>query len=550
MIVNRLKYYRARIDVAGMVSKIVLTIFFVSIFAVQGAHGQSVTGKDFNRRAYEHFRNGLLYDIQGNTDEAIKEMIRAVQLDSSNSVILKSLGDLYIFKAQDYHMGAAVYERYLAKNPFHDRTIEVVTQIYLQSRPPRLERLENVLSMVISRGNDQPKFYVTLVDVLLKQKKVNFAQNMAVMLINRTRQLQESCEKIAEMFINNSMVVEGVDFFKDYLQDNPDSPNIGIILGVLYQALNDQAAAEQAYLTVLRNNESAFRARFRLSEMYVEAEKVDNALQLYDIPDFDDPMEIPVKLSISELLLQQFPDIPFSKIESIMNTVVHKAGSNALIYYYLGRAQSGLSRNDDAVENFRKSLYEDPLNEIVLFYLTQAEMERENFREASTAIAKALELRPDEKAFYVIQGLVFDRLGEYNSAIATYEAGIAVNSSNESAQATLLNNYSYILSQHDGDLNKALEMAKKAIAVEPDNSSFLDTIGWVYYKLEDYAKALDYIQRSVDSNPESSEVLDHLGDVFEKLGDLVKAQEYWNKALELDSENFEIQEKLSNARNQ
>ena len=550
MIVNRLKYYRAGIDVAGMVSKIVLTIFFVSIFAVQGAHGQSVTGKDFNRRAYEHFRDGLLYDIQGNTDEAIKEMIRAVQLDSSNSVILKSLGDLYIFKAKDYQMGAAVYERYLAKNPFHDRTIEIVTQIYLQSRPPRLDRLENVLSMVISRGNDQPKFYVTLVDALLKQKKVNFAQNMAVMLINRTRQLQESCEKIAEMFINNSMVVEGVDFFKDYLHDNPDSPNIGIILGVLYQALNDQAAAEQAYLTVLRNNESAFRARFRLSEMYVEAEKIDNALQLYDILDFDDPMEIPVKLSISERLLQQFPDIPFSKIESIMNTVVHKAGSNALIYYYLGRAQSGLSRNDDAVENFRKSLYEDPLNEIVLFYLTQAEMERENFREASTAIAKALELRPDEKAFYVIQGLVFDRLGEYNSAIATYEAGIAVNSSNESAQATLLNNYSYILSQHDGDLNKALEMAKKAIAVEPDNSSFLDTIGWVYYKLEDYAKALDYIQRSVDSNPESSEVLDHLGDVFEKLGDLVKAQEYWNKALELDSKNSEIQEKLSNARNQ
>ncbi len=550
MIVNRLKYYRAGIDVAGMVSKTVLTIFFVSIFAVQGAHGQSVTGKDFNRRAYEHFRDGLLYDIQGNTDEAIKEMIRAVQLDSSNSVILKSLGDLYIFKAKDYQMGAAVYERYLAKNPFHDRTIEIVTQIYLQSRPPRLDRLENVLSMVISRGNDQPKFYVTLVDALLKQKKVNFAQNMAVMLINRTRQLQESCEKIAEMFINNSMVVEGVDFFKDYLHDNPDSPNIGIILGVLYQALNDQAAAEQAYLTVLRNNESAFRARFRLSEMYVEAEKIDNALQLYDILDFDDPMEIPVKLSISERLLQQFPDIPFSKIESIMNTVVHKAGSNALIYYYLGRAQSGLSRNDDAVENFRKSLYEDPLNEIVLFYLTQAEMERENFREASTAIAKALELRPDEKAFYVIQGLVFDRLGEYNSAIATYEAGIAVNSSNESAQATLLNNYSYILSQHDGDLNKALEMAKKAIAVEPDNSSFLDTIGWVYYKLEDYAKALDYIQRSVDSNPESSEVLDHLGDVFEKLGDLVKAQEYWNKALELDSKNSEIQEKLSNARNQ
>ena len=96
--------------------------------------------------------------MQGNTTEAIKELIRANQLDEDNTVILKTLGDIYIFDARNYEMGAAVYEKYLEMEPFQDRVIDIVLQIYLATRTPRLERAENVLTTVISKGNDQPHY--------------------------------------------------------------------------------------------------------------------------------------------------------------------------------------------------------------------------------------------------------------------------------------------------------------------------------------------------------------------------------------------------------
>ena len=56
-----------------------------------------------------------------------------------------------------------------------------------------------------------------------------------------------------------------------------------------------------------------------------------------------------------------------------------------------------------------------------------------------------------------------------------------INTDDKDAQA--YNNYAYSL-ERNVKLDQALEMAKKAIEIEPENPSYLDTIGWVYFKLK------------------------------------------------------------------
>ena len=504
---------------------------------------QQSENNTFNRKAYDHFRNGLLLNIKGDTEEAIKELIRAVQIDSGNAVILKTLGDFY-FKAHNYTMGTAVYEKYLAKKPFHDRIIDIVLREYLRSRPIRLGRIENVLSMVTGKGNDQPRYYVMLTDILLKQNKIERARNMSIRYIKRTGESQDACEEVAEMFKNNSMVVEGIEFFSKYLEDNPGSVNIGIVVGRLYEAREEPQSAETAYLAVLKKNEIAYRARLHLAEMYIKADKIDDALHLYEGISFDDPMEVQVKLAISERFLRKTPDVPYAKMEKILKTVTGKAGSDSEVFYYLGRAQAGQERYGESVESYNQSLRHDPVNVVVLFYLAQAELERENLDGAMSAISKAVHLNPEEKAFYIFQGLVYDRMGDFENAVSTYEAGIAVQPSDNSAQATLLNNYSYLLSEHEKDLEKALDMAKDAVQSDPENSSFLDTIGWVYFKLGNLEEAFENIKKAVDKDPQNAEILDHFGDVYHKMGEINMAKEFWRKALGYDKDNKEIKEKL------
>ena len=87
-------------------------------------------------------------------------------------------------------------------------------------------------------------------------------------------------------------------------------------------------------------------------------------------------------------------------------------------------------------------------------------------------------------------------------------------------------------------------MAQKAITLDPNNPAYLDTIGWVYFKLKKYKKALDYIERSISGNGENPVVLEHLGDVLMKISRSGDARSYYQKALQIDIDNARLREKI------
>jgi len=517
-------------------------VFLMLILGSFGLYSTvSAQSLDTDSQAYHYFRDGLLLARQGHYDEAISNLQKAARIDTS-AVILRTLGEIYIKPTvRKYDLAAGVYEKHLEKNPHDDRIINIILQIYTSLK--RLPRAQNVLSKVITAGNIRPEYYVTLIDLYLKDKKVPDAQNTSLLYIERAGESENSCQQVAELFISNSMIVEGLEYFEDYVKRHPDVDNLGLAVGILYEAREDFRAAEKSYLNVLRKNEYASRTRSRLARIYIGSEEFDSAMNLYENINFDDPTEIPVKLQICERLLG-YDEPPFERIEQIMLTVKDKFGTGAQVYYMLGMALNGQSRFGEAEEYFRKSTRMEPGNFISYYYLANALYSQEKHAEALTAISRAVELRPDIKDFYVLKGLLHDRLGDTQKAMDTYEIGIKIKSPNNQADPTLLNNFGYLLAKQNQDLDKALDMAKKAVLAEPENSSFLDTIGWIYFKLGKYEDALNYIHKSINLEPDNAEVLDHLGDVYEKLDQMSKAVEFWQKALEHDSENESIKEKL------
>jgi tetratricopeptide (TPR) repeat protein len=87
-------------------------------------------------------------------------------------------------------------------------------------------------------------------------------------------------------------------------------------------------------------------------------------------------------------------------------------------------------------------------------------------------------------------------------------------------------------------------MVKISIAADSLNSSYLDTIGWVYYKLGNYKLAKYYIQKSIDNGGGNAEVLEHLGDTEFKLGNIEQAKVLWKKALAIDNSNTKLKTKI------
>ena len=84
------------------------------------------------------------------------------------------------------------------------------------------------------------------------------------------------------------------------------------------------------------------------------------------------------------------------------------------------------------------------------------------------------------------------------------------------------------------NLERATEMIKAAVAAEPWNAAYLDSLGWAYYKADDFAFARKYLDRAVRLRGGRDPVLyDHLADAAYRQGDLETARLYWKKALTL-----------------
>jgi len=517
-------------------ARIILPVFVMLILTSAAADYADAQDENLDSAAYHYFRDGLLLSKQGRYDEAVAAFQRAARIDT-HAVIFKALGDVYVEKLQRYDLGAAAYEKYLEKNAHDNFIIDRILKIY--SLNEKYARAERTLSQVINAGNDLPQYFVALIDFYLKDKKVEEAQNTSIIYYERTGESQESSAQIAQRFIANSMVVEGEEFFSGYMQAHPGVENLGITAGYLHEARQDYAAAEKAYLNVLKKNEYADIARKRLASIYIRDDDYERALKLYEGIDFDDPSEIPVKVQVCSMLLQS-DNPPYEQIEQILLSVTDKFGADSNVFYLLGIARASMSHFSDAEESLAAASRLNPADPRIFYALANARYEMKKFNRALESINKAIELAPQIKDFYVLKGILYDRLGDGENAIAAYEAGIAVASPNRNAEPTLLNNYSYLLAQQGSNLDKALEMAKKAVLAEPDNSSFLDTIGWVYYKMGKFEDALKYIQRSVGIDSTSAEVLDHLGDVYYGMGQKDAAVKYWRQALEHDQDTERI----------
>lgn len=127
------------------------------------------------------------------------------------------------------------------------------------------------------------------------------------------------------------------------------------------------------------------------------------------------------------------------------------------------------------------------------------------------------------------------------AAFRTYEKALRLLPND----AGLLNNYAYFLSEEGRELERALEMSKRATTISKNNSTYLDTYAWILYKLERYDEAKRYMRQAVTLDPTQSEVLMcHYGDILYALGENFMAQIYWEKARDGGYDKTEIESRL------
>ena len=80
-------------------------------------------------------------------------------------------------------------------------------------------------------------------------------------------------------------------------------------------------------------------------------------------------------------------------------------------------------------------------------------------------------------------------------------------------------------------LDEAVDLIQRALKIDPGNGSFLDSLGWAYFKQRKYDLAHPPLAQAAEQLPANSVVQDHLGDTLDALGRRAEAVTAWQRAL-------------------
>ncbi len=107
-----------------------------------------------------------------------------------------------------------------------------------------------------------------------------------------------------------------------------------------------------------------------------------------------------------------------------------------------------------------------------------------------------------------------------------------------------LNYLGYMFADRGSNLDEAYDLIRRATLKEPRNGAFLDSMGWVLYRLGRHEEALSFLRKADEYASDDATILDHLGEASRALGNVPEARDYWQRALRLDPDNQPLRTKL------
>ncbi len=103
--------------------------------------------------------------------------------------------------------------------------------------------------------------------------------------------------------------------------------------------------------------------------------------------------------------------------------------------------------------------------------------------------------------------------------------------------ADAMNSLSYMLAEHGVRLPEAVDLAERAVKIEPGNPAYLDTLGWALFKQGRAEEAAEPLAKAAAVLTGNSVIQDHHGDVLAKRGRNADAVAAWQRALAGDGES-------------
>jgi tetratricopeptide (TPR) repeat protein len=160
------------------------------------------------------------------------------------------------------------------------------------------------------------------------------------------------------------------------------------------------------------------------------------------------------------------------------------------------------------------------------------------FAEAQKVLDSAAKSFSNNGHVHFLQGALYERQDLHNQAEQSFRKALEFDKNDPST----LNYLGYMMADRGVNLEEALAMIQKAVDADPTNGAFLDSLGWVYFKMEKLDLAERFLKRAVIFAATNATMHDHLGDLYFKAARYREAEASWTTGLKYADDPEEAQQ--------
>ncbi len=346
---------------------------------------------------------------------------------------------------------------------------------------------------------------------------------------------------LGRMEYSRGNVQEAFDAFARSIEVNPGYENVDSYSAIaeLHQIEGHTDSALIYFHRGLQVDPENMHILRELVNIYVQSEAFDSAIVYAARVVELNPLN---RSDVRRLAILYYGTDSLRLADSLFTQLVESGEYNKVNHYYLGRIALVEEDFERARDQFKRVTQMVDTSAQAWLDLAFAYRKLEQPEREIDAYQTGMEkMATEENALRLMfaLGAAYEQLGRFDEAVETFETIIA----NSPNHAPSLNYLGYMLADRNERLEYAYDLLKRAIDISPDNPAYLDSYGWVLYRLGRYQEALVQLERAVelDSDPV---MFDHLGDVYQALDKTEQARQAWERSLKLDPDNDNVREKI------
>lgn len=524
-------------------------------------------------RAMESFTNGAMHDVHNEYAEAILDYQDALSYDDQPTIYYCIAKDYFALRkaerAAQYADSAIAHD---TLNTLY-RSLRADIALTLQANFGEAQRqYEHILAV----DSDDVQALSDLAGLyqLRGDKYISKAMALYKRILDIDGYDAEISLHLAQLYNEVGDLKKSIAALKDVLDDDPSNMALRQTIAQSYIQMNQADSAIDVYSDLLERFPGDISVEMALANIYTTIKQWNKAFGYYTAILKNDSLNTDTLNIVLDSLYSHIHTDSSSirSIQPVIETCARKDSTNWYARILLGGVQLYDKQNAEAYRTIRHAISHTKDTLDALVFGMQMLVEHERFSDMFQ-LSREVKVVPDFRV-PLVRAFAYERMKKYPEAIGELYASLQLNAHNWLALSELgmdydelhnseksdsayvaaldlnpnnpvtLNNYSYGLAERGIMLDSAKEMSQRALAFDSTNANYLDTYGWILYKLGEYDSAAFYLQRAVQDTSVSAAVIEHLGDARYKLKQYKEALRLWNEALAKDGSNESLKQKI------